>query len=211
MNIILVGAPGAGKGTQSAVLTKRLGIPVIATGDIIREALKKETDVGKRAKEFVNKGQLVPDEIVIEIVKNRIQEPDCEKGFILDGFPRNLPQAEALERMGVRIDCVVNIDVNDEIIYKRMSGRRVCGKCGATYNVDTDCRPTVDGVCDKCGETLVKRADDELETVKERLKVYYDQTQPLIDFYSSKGKLATVDGAQPLEKATDEIIRIVGA
>lgn len=211
MNIILLGAPGAGKGTQSAILTKQLSIPTISTGDIIREALKKETEIGKKAKGYVNKGQLVPDEIVISIVKNRIQEQDCAGGFILDGFPRNLSQAEALENMGVRIDKAIDIEVNDELIYSRMTGRRVCKTCGATYNINTDCKPKNNGVCDNCDEELIEREDDELNTVKERLKVYYDQTEPLKGFYEKRGKLAKIDGTKPLTEATAEIIKVIEA
>lgn len=211
MNIILIGAPGAGKGTQSAILTKQLGIQSISTGDIIRESLKKQTEMGKKAKEYVDKGQLVPDEIVIGIVKNRIKDQDCANGFILDGFPRNLSQAESLERMGVIIDKVIDIEVNDELIYNRMSGRRVCSTCGATYNINTDCKPKKDGICDNCESELIKRNDDEVDTVKERLKVYYSQTEPLKDFYEKRGKLTKIDGTKPLAEATAEIIKIIEA
>ncbi len=209
MKIILLGAPGAGKGTQAAIINEKLHIPMISTGNIIREALKSESEMGKKAKEYVDKGQLVPDEVVIGIVKERIKQSDCEKGFILDGFPRTIAQAEALDNMNIEIDKVINIEVADEVIYNRMVGRRVCGKCGATYNINSECKPKTDGVCDKCGDTLVQRKDDSLETVKARLEVYYKQTEPLKEFYSKKGKLFTIDGSKPLKEASGEIIKVI--
>ena len=211
MNIIFLGAPGAGKGTQAAIISEKLNIPTVSTGNIIREALKNQTDMGKKAKEYVDKGQLVPDEIVIGIVKERIQKDDCKNGFILDGFPRTTAQAEALDNMNVKIDKVIDINVTDELIYSRMSGRRVCLKCGATYNINTDCKPKSDGICDKCGDNLVQRKDDHPDTVKERLKVYYDQTEPLKEFYKKQGKFAQIDGEKPLKDATNDIINIIEA
>ncbi len=209
MKIILLGAPGAGKGTQAAIIQEKLGIPTISTGNIIREALNSQSEMGKKAKEYVDNGQLVPDEVVIGIVKDRIKQSDCQNGFILDGFPRTIAQAEALDNMNIKIDKVINIEVADEIIYNRMVGRRVCLKCGATYNINSECKPKADGVCDKCGDTLVQRKDDQLDTVKQRLKVYYDQTEPLKEFYSAKGKLYTIDGSKPLEEASAEIIKAI--
>ena len=211
MNIILLGAPGAGKGTQGAIISEKLNIPTISTGDIIRDALKSGSEIGKQAKQFVDKGQLVPDEVVIGIVKERIQQPDCKKGFILDGFPRTIAQAEALEKMDVNIDKVLDIEVEDELIYSRMNGRRVCSKCGATYNINTDCRPKKEGICDKCGESLIQRKDDSLDTVKQRLEVYYTQTQPLKAFYKKQGKLFIIDGQKPLKEANDEIMKAIEA
>lgn len=211
MNIIFLGAPGAGKGTQAAIISNKLGLPTISTGNIIRGALKDGTEMGKKAKEFVNKGQLVPDEVVIGIVKDRIQKPDCAKGFILDGFPRTISQAEALDNMNVKIDKVIDIEVSDQLIYDRMSGRRVCLKCGATYNINTDCKPKSDGICDKCGDNLVQREDDNPDTIKERLKVYYEKAEPLKEFYKRQGKLAVVNGQKNLNEATSEIINIIEA
>lgn len=211
MNIIFLGAPGAGKGTQAAIVSEKLSIPTISTGNIIRDALKSGSDMGKKAKEYVDKGQLVPDDVVIGIVKDRIRQSDCKNGFILDGFPRTIAQAEALDRMNVKIDKVLDIEVEDELIYSRMTGRRVCGKCGATYNINTDCKPKRDGICDKCGDSLVQRRDDNPDTVKERLKVYYSQTEPLKEFYKKQGKLFEIDGQKPLAEATDEIIKAIEA
>ena len=207
MKIVLLGAPGAGKGTQAEVLSKRLNIPTISTGNIIREALKSGSDIGIKAKAFVDKGQLVPDEVVIGIVKERINRDDCKNGYILDGFPRTIYQAEALHNMNIEIDKVVNIDVSDSLIYKRMLGRRICKDCGATYNVNTEERkPKINNVCDKCTGTLIQRTDDSKETVKERLDVYYSQTEPLVNYYKDKGKLLTIDGEKSLEEITDKIL-----
>ena len=211
MKIILLGAPGAGKGTQAAIINEKLKIPTISTGNIIREALKSGSEIGNKAKEYVDKGQLVPDEVVIGIVKERISKPDCKNGFILDGFPRTIVQAEALEKMGIEIDKIIDIEVEDELIYNRMVGRRVCSKCGATYNINTECKPKTEGVCDSCAGPLVQRKDDNPETVKERLKVYYEQTEPLKDFYKKKGKLFEIDGSKPLEEASGEIIKLIEA
>lgn len=209
MNIIFLGAPGAGKGTQSAIISERLNIPTISTGNMIREAIRNQLDMGKKAKDYIDKGKLVPDEVVIGIVKERIKREDCKNGFILDGFPRTISQAEALDNMNVKIDKVIDINVDDELIYNRMSGRRVCLKCGSTYNINTDCKPKADGICDKCGDSLVCREDDDINTVRERLKVYYDQTEPLKEFYKKQGKLAVIDGKKPLKEATQEIINAI--
>ena len=210
MNIILLGAPGAGKGTQAEIICERLKIPTVSTGNIIREALKNGSDMGKKAKKFVDKGKLVPDEVVIGIVKERIKNDDCKNGFILDGFPRTIHQAEALDEMGVVIDKVIDIEVSDGEILKRMSGRRVCEKCGASYNINSK-KPKVEGICDKCAGTLVQRVDDNSDTVKERLSVYHSQTQPLKAYYENQGKLVSVNGEQPLNAITKEIIAEIEA
>ena len=210
MNIILLGAPGAGKGTQAEIISDRLQIPTVSTGNIIREALKSGTDMGKKAKSFVDKGKLVPDEVVIGIVKDRIQKEDCKNGFILDGFPRTISQAEALDNMGVCIDKVIDIEVEDEEILKRMSGRRVCGECGASYNLNSK-KPKREGLCDRCAGTLVQRMDDNPDTVKERLSVYHDQTQPLKGYYENQGRLVAVNGQQELSKITEDIIAEIEA
>lgn len=195
MNLILLGAPGAGKGTQAEVICAAKGIPAISTGNMLREAVKNGTESGLAAKKFMDAGELVPDEVVIGILKDRIAEDDCKNGFILDGFPRTVPQAEALERMGVEIDKVVEIYVPDEKIAQRLGGRRVCEACGNSFHVDY--KPTkVEGVCDACGGKVVTRKDDEPSTVLERLRVYHEKTAPLKDFYESRGKLKTVIGQE---------------
>ncbi len=201
MKLILLGAPGAGKGTQAEIISEHLNIPTISTGNIIREALKSGTEMGLKAKEFIESGKLVPDEVVIGIIQDRLAEDDCQNGFILDGFPRTIPQAEALDRMGIEIDRVVSLEVADETIARRVSGRRVCLACGATYHVDYK-KPAVEGVCDKCGDTLVQRKDDHPDTVKERLDVYHAQTEPLKDYYAKAGKLVTVEGQEAVEDTT---------
>ncbi len=194
MNLILLGAPGAGKGTQAEVISATLNIPQISTGNILREAVKNGTECGIKAKSFMDSGALVPDEVVIGILKDRIAEDDCKNGFILDGFPRTVPQAEALEAMGVQIDKVIELDVPDDEIKARIGGRRVCEKCGASYHVTF--KPTkVEGKCDLCGGNAVQRKDDAPETVVERLKTYHETTAPLVDFYKSRGKLTTVVGS----------------
>ena len=201
MNMILLGAPGAGKGTQAEIVCERLKIPTVSTGNIIREALKSGSEMGKKAKAFVDEGKLVPDEIVIGIVKERIKNEDCKNGFILDGFPRTIHQAEALDEMKVVIDKVIDIEVGDKEILKRMSGRRVCDKCGASYNINSK-KPKVEGVCDKCAGTLVQRMDDNSDTVKERLNVYHSQTQPLKAYYEKQGKLFEVKGEGDINEIT---------
>ncbi|MGN0600978.1 MAG: adenylate kinase [Oscillospiraceae bacterium] len=210
MNLILLGAPGAGKGTQAEVISAKLGIPQISTGNILREAVKNGTECGLKAKSYMESGALVPDEVVIGILKDRIAEDDCKNGFILDGFPRTVPQAEALEAMGVNIDKVLSIDVPDADIQARISGRRVCEKCGASYHIDF--KPTkVEGICDKCGGNAVQRKDDAPETVIERLKTYHVQTAPLADFYAAKGKLTRVQGLDGVEATSKVVLEALNA
>lgn len=209
MNIIMLGAPGAGKGTQAEIISKDLSIPTISTGDIIRAALKNGTEMGLKAKSFIDKGHLVPDEVVIGIVTERIKQEDCQNGFILDGFPRTIAQAEALDNSDIKIDHVIDIEVDDELIYKRMSGRRVCEKCAKVYNVNTDRKPRIDGKCDACAGTLIQRMDDNEDTVKERLKVYYEQTHELKDYYDKRGLRRVIDGMKSLQDITKEIFEIL--
>lgn len=206
MKLILLGAPGAGKGTQAEVIMNHLNIPAISTGNIIREALKNGTEVGLKAKSYMDAGKLVPDEVVIEIIKERLAQDDCKNGFILDGFPRTVPQAEALDAMGIAIDKVVDIEVADEKIAQRLGGRRVCANCGASYH--TEYKPSkVEGVCDKCGGPTVQRKDDEPATVLDRLKVYHEQTEPLKDYYAKKGILAVVYGAEEVSETSARTLK----
>lgn len=201
MNLILLGAPGAGKGTQAEIVCDKLGIPSISTGNILRAAIKAGTAMGLRAKEAVEAGRLVSDEIIIGIVKERVAEDDCKNGFILDGVPRTVAQAQALEEMGVVIDKVVDIEVADQTILARLSGRRVCSACGASYH--TEHKPSAkEGVCDRCGGALIIRKDDEPATVRERLTAYHEQTEPLVDFYRQRGKLVVVQGQERVEDTT---------
>ena len=208
MKLILLGAPGAGKGTQAEILCERLNIPTISTGNMIREAMKSGTEMGLKAKEYAENGKLVPDEVVIGIVDERLRMDDCQNGFILDGFPRTIPQAEALDRMGIIIDRVVDINVPDEVITRRVSGRRACLDCGSTYHIDTK-KPNVEGICDRCGSTLVQRKDDLPETVQERLHVYHAQTEPLRDYYAAAGKLLVVDGQQGLQEIAEQTLELL--
>ena len=208
MNLILLGAPGAGKGTQAEILCERLNIPTISTGNMIREAMKSGTEMGLKAKEYAENGKLVPDEVVIGIVDERLRQDDCKNGFILDGFPRTIPQAEALDRMGIIIDRVVDINVPDEVITRRVSGRRACLDCGSTYHIETK-KPQVEGVCDRCGSTLVQRKDDLPETVLERLHVYHAQTEPLRDYYAAAGKLLVVDGQQGIQEIAEQTLELL--
>lgn len=201
MKLILLGAPGAGKGTQAENICLKLGIPAISTGNIIREAMKAGTEAGQKAKSYVESGGLVPDEIVIAMLKERIAQPDCKNGFILDGFPRNVAQARELDKMGVAVDKVIDIEVPDEKIERRMSGRRVCEGCGASYHVDYK-PPKTAGSCDKCGANLATRKDDLPETVRERLRVYHEQTEPLKDYYHAAGKLFIVEGQEEVADTT---------
>ncbi len=210
MNIILLGAPGAGKGTQAAVICEHLNIPTISTGNIIREALRTGTEMGLKAKSFMDAGKLVPDEVVIGIIEERLQNDDCKNGFILDGFPRTIPQAEALDKMGVVIDKVIDIEVPDETIVTRLSGRRVCEKCGRPYHI-VDLKPRVEGVCDDCTGALIQRKDDHIDTVKARLDIYHAETEPLKDYYGAQGKLVIVEGQAKVEETTKLTIAAVEA
>ena len=210
MNIILLGAPGAGKDTQAAVLAEHYNIPTISTGNIIREALKNGTEMGMKAKSFMDAGQLVPDEVVIGIVKERLAEDDCKNGFILDGFPRTIPQAEALDKMGVNIEYVVDIEVSDERIINRLSGRRVCEECGRPYHL-VNLKPKQEGVCDACGGTLVQRKDDHIDTIKNRLEIYHKETEPLVEYYKNQGKLQTVHGSDKVEDTMADMMKIFEA
>ena len=201
MKLILLGAPGAGKGTQAEIISERLSVPTISTGNIIRAALKAQTEMGIKAKEFIDKGLLVPDDVVIGIVRDRLKEDDCKNGFILDGFPRTVPQAQALDDMGIEIDKVIDIHVPDEKIVQRLSGRRVCSGCGASYHLLYK-KPEKDGVCNLCGTQLVQRTDDREETVLERLKVCHEQTEPLVEYYRKKNKLVVVEGQEEVSDTT---------
>lgn len=213
MRIIMLGAPGAGKGTQAKKITSRYSIPHISTGDIFRANIKDGTELGKKAKTYIDQGHLVPDELVVDIVIDRVQQQDCADGYVLDGFPRTIPQAEALDKalaeMGQSIDYAINVEVPDENIVQRMSGRRACVNCGATYHIVY--APTkIENVCDTCEGELILRDDDKPETVQERLNVYHEQTQPLIDYYTEQDKLVEVDGTIDIEKVFDAIVKILG-
>ena len=214
MKIIMLGAPGAGKGTQAMKIAEKYQIPHISTGDIFRANIKEGTELGKKAKSYMDQGQLVPDELTLDLIMDRFQAPDCKDGYVLDGFPRTIPQAEALTealaKKGEAIDYAINVEVPDENIINRMGGRRACLACGSTYHIVY--APTkVEGVCDRCGEKLVLRDDDKPETVKNRLNVYHTQTQPLIEYYTKQGKLAEVDGTQSMEDVFNAIVKILGA
>jgi adenylate kinase len=209
----MLGAPGAGKGTQAKMIAEKYNIPHISTGDIFRANIKNGTELGKKAKEYIDQGQLVPDELTLDLVMDRFKKDDCKNGYVLDGFPRTIPQAEALkaalEKMGETIDYAINVEVPDENIVNRMSGRRACLNCGATYHIVSI--PTkVEGICDRCGQPVVLRDDDKPETVQKRLTVYHEQTQPLIDYYKKQSILKTVDGTQPMEKVFADIVAILG-
>ncbi|MDO5381131.1 MAG: adenylate kinase [Eubacteriales bacterium] len=213
MKIIMLGAPGAGKGTQAKRIAEKYAIPHISTGDIFRANIKNNTELGQKAKTYMDKGELVPDELVVDLIMDRFKEADCANGYVLDGFPRTIPQAEALDKAlsanNESVDFAINVEVPDENIINRMSGRRACVGCGATYHIQFN--PTkVEGICDACGEKLILRDDDKPETVKNRLSVYHDQTQPLIDYYSKKGILAEVDGTQSMEDVFNSIVNVLG-
>ena len=210
MNLILLGAPGAGKGTQAELLVKKLSIPAISTGNMLREAIANGTDLGKKAKEYMDEGNLVPDDLILGIVAERVSRPDCARGFILDGVPRTLAQAEALEDRGVKIDHVISIEVDDSEIERRMTGRRVCAKCGASYHVSAN-PPKVEGVCDDCGGELTIRKDAAPETVRKRLQVYHSTTEVLKDFYGKLGRLCIVNGSQSIEDANRDILKAIEA
>lgn len=210
MKVIFLGAPGAGKGTQAEIVQEKLGIPAISTGNIIREAMKNGTPAGLAAKKYVEAGDLVPDEAVIAMLQERIAQPDCQKGFILDGFPRNVPQAEALDRMGIAIDLVVEINVPDSVIEERLTGRRVCEGCGAGYHVKH--KPSAKGdQCEACGGKLIIRKDDDPKVIQDRLRVYHEQTEPLKGYYQAVGKLTEVDGTGDISAITAMVLAAVGA
>lgn len=209
MRLILLGAPGAGKGTQAEIVCEKLSIPTISTGNIIREAIKAGTEMGLKAKAAAEAGQLVSDDIVIGIIKDRLAKDDCKNGFILDGFPRTIPQAEALDNLGIEMDCVLDIDVSDEAIAARLGGRRVCPACGSSYHLDYK-KPSKDGICDQCGEALIQRKDDAPETVLERLSIYHEQTEPLKDYYRNTGKLKSVKGQDKVEDTTRLVFEALG-
>ena len=210
MNLILLGAPGAGKGTQAELLVERLGIPSISTGNMLREAMANGSQLGKQVKTYMDGGLLVPDELILGIVAERVAQPDCAKGFILDGVPRTLAQAEALDSKGVRVDHVVSIEIDDSVISGRMTGRRACSSCGATYHIVANA-PKQEGVCDLCGGQLVIRKDDAPETVAKRLQVYHASTEVLKEYYAAKGKLRLVEGNQSIEGANSDILAAIGA
>ena len=210
MNLILLGAPGAGKGTQAEILVKKLSIPAISTGNMLREAIANGTELGKKAKQHMDEGSLVPDELILGIVADRVAQPDCSNGFILDGMPRTLAQAEALENMGVKIDHVVSIEVDDAVIEGRMTGRRVCPKCGASYHIVAN-PPKMEGICNQCGSELTIRKDDAPETVRKRLEVYHATTEVLKEFYGKLGRLCIIEGNQPVESANEAILEAIGA
>lgn len=213
MKIVMLGAPGAGKGTQAKMIAEKYGVPHVSTGDIFRANIKNGTDLGKEAKSYMDKGELVPDELTVRILLDRVAQDDCKDGYVLDGFPRTIPQAEVLDaeltKLGEKIDFAINVDVPDENIIKRMSGRRACVTCGATYHIE-HVPPKKEGICDKCGSELILRDDDKPETVKNRLDVYHTQTQPLIDFYSGKGVLKDVDGTVDMMDVFKAITDILG-
>lgn len=209
MKLILLGAPGAGKGTQAEILCKKLGIPSISTGNILRAAIKDGTPTGLKAKSYIDAGKLVPDEVIIGIVDERLSQDDCAKGYILDGVPRTIAQAEALEKAGIQFDAVISIEISEDEILRRMSGRRVCEACGSSYNVEA-IPPRVEGICDNCGGKLIQRKDDTPETVRERLKVYHTETEPLVDFYGDRGLLKRVAVSGSKEATTEAILAALG-
>ncbi len=209
MKIIMLGAPGAGKGTQAEIISQKLGVPTISTGNILRAAVKAGTPVGLQAKSYMDAGRLVPDDVIIGILAEALAGPACAKGFILDGVPRTIPQAQAMEEQGIEIDAALDLEVPDQTIVERMSGRRVCPACGATYHV-VNAPPAKEGVCDKCGSELIIRADDAPETVLDRLRTYHEQTEPLIAFYRERGKLKTVENKPSIEENTAEIMKALG-
>lgn len=213
MKIVMLGAPGAGKGTQAKMIAEKYGIPHVSTGDIFRANIKNGTELGKEAKQYMDQGKLVPDELTVKILLDRVAQDDCKNGYVLDGFPRTIPQAnvldEALTKLGDRIDYAVNVDVPDDNIINRMGGRRACVACGATYHIVYNA-PKTEGICDNCGKELIVRDDDQPETVKNRLKVYHEQTQPLIDFYEGKGVLKSVDGTADMKDVFAAIVEILG-
>ena len=209
MNLILLGAPGAGKGTQAELLAEKLGIPAISTGNMLREAMANGSELGKQVKQYMDEGSLVPDDVIMSIIAQRVAQPDCNKGFILDGVPRTLAQAEAMEAKGIKIDHVVSLEVDDSAIAERMSGRRVCTKCGASYHIVNNPTKT-EGICDQCGGPVAIRKDDEPATVLHRLEVYHASTEVLKSFYQQRGLLRLINGSQPIESAFQDILKALG-
>ena len=209
MRLILLGAPGAGKGTQAEILSKKFSIPTISTGNMLRAAMKNGTPLGLKVKEAMDAGNLVPDELIIGIIRERLAEADCANGYILDGVPRTIPQAVAMEEAGIQIDAVISIEIDDEIIVRRMGGRRVCESCGSSYHM-VAVPPKVEGICDSCGGKLVQRKDDSPETVLHRLEVYHNETEPLKGFYEARGVLKTVDDLPTVEETTQAILKVLG-
>ncbi len=209
MNLVLMGPPGAGKGTQGEILAKKLGVDTISTGVMLRTAIKEQTEVGKLAEKYINDGKLVPDDVIVSIVKERLSQPDCAKGFILDGFPRTTAQAEALTESGVKIDKVLSLEVDDEAIVERLSSRRECSKCGAPYSTIFN-KPETEGKCDKCGGDLIQRADDNPETIKNRLHVYHEQTEPIKAYYAKLNLLVTAKGEEELADTTKNVMTALG-
>ena len=209
MKIILLGAPGAGKGTQAEIISKKLGIPTISTGNILRAAVKAGTPIGLEAKSYMDAGKLVPDEVIIGIIQERLAEPDCAKGFILDGVPRTIAQAQALDAHGIHFDAVLSLEIDDSVIEARMTGRRTCHTCGATYHIQA-APPKQEGVCDKCGGELEQRKDDQPETVKQRLEVYHNETEPLKDYYQAHGVLMSVPDLGGIEETNEKIMELLG-
>ena len=209
MKLILLGAPGAGKGTQATLLTQKLMIPSISTGNALREAMANGSELGKQVKQYMDAGSLVPDDVILSILAQRLSQPDCSNGYILDGVPRTLVQAQAMDANGIEIDHVVSIELSDDVVEARMTGRRVCGKCGASYHISAN-PPKVEGICDQCGDKLVTRKDDTPETVRHRLEVFHSTTEILKDFYSRQGKLQLIDGDQSIEKINADILHAIG-
>lgn len=209
MNLVLMGPPGAGKGTQGELLAKKLGVNTISTGVMLRTAIKEQTEIGKQVDKLISEGKLVPDDIMVKLVKERLQKPDCQNGFILDGFPRTTAQAEALTKSGVKIDKVLSLEVDDEVIVERLSSRRECSKCGAPYNVISN-KPEKEGVCNKCGGDLIQRADDNPDTIKNRLNVYHTQTEPIKEYYEKLGLLVTAKGEEELSDTTKNVDKALG-
>lgn len=209
MKISIMGPPGGGKGTQAEILSEKLAIPHISTGAIIRNAIREKTQLGILAEDYIEKGQLIPDELAIDMVSHRLREKDCENGYILDGFPRTLPQARAMDEIGIELDCALNLLVADDVIVERLSGRRECKACAAPYHIKYN-PPEKDGVCDKCGGVLISRDDDVPETIRKRLNVYHQETEPLIDFYKEKDLLVNVAGRETIEDTTQEVLKSLG-
>ena len=210
MNLILLGAPGAGKGTQAELLVKALSIPAISTGNMLRDAMKNRTPLGEQVRQIMDSGMLVPDDVVMDLVSRRIERDDCKNGFILDGVPRTLSQAEAIDAAGITVDYVISIEVDDDVIEGRMTGRRVCPQCGASYHIENN-RPNIDGICNNCGTELVIRKDDAIETVRDRLNVYHSRTEVLKAYYKQQGKLCLISGNQPIADISRDILKAIGA